>query len=120
MKSVRTSNSNCRPHVQSRKPFTGNNLFAVYLEGREDLNLTPRYVVYSYGTHWPLFIHQDGVWFENQDRYELTSDKFSTTTSKQKSQAHPHTNTIPMTAQAMRRIVEDGIAGLAVLGEAKY
>jgi hypothetical protein len=113
MKSVRTSNSNCRTHVQSRKPFTGNNLFAVYLEGRQDLNLTPRYVVYSYGTHWPLFIHQDGVWFENQDRYSVS-------TSKQKSQAHPHTDTMPMTAQAMRRIAEDGIAGLAVLGEAKY
>jgi len=113
MKSVRTSNSKCRTHVQSRKPFTANNLFGVIMEGREDLNLTPRYVVYSYGTHWPLFIHQDGVWFENQDKY-------SPTTSKHRSQAHPHANTMPMTAAAMRRIVEDGIAGLAVLGEAKY
>jgi len=113
VKAVKTSNTKCRALVQARKPFHANNLFGDYLEGREDLNLTPRYVVYSYGTHFPLFINQDGIWFENQDRY-------SPTTSKHKSQAHPHTNTVPMTTAAMRRIVIDGIAGLAVLGEAEY
>ena len=119
MKSVKTSNINCRTLVQSRKPFNGNNLFAVHLPARPDLNLTERYVVYSYGTHWPLFVWQAcdqdsdlGMWFENQDRY-------SPTTSKHKTQAHPHYPTQPMTAGAMRRIVEDGIAGLALLGEAK-
>jgi hypothetical protein len=113
MNLVKTSNIKCRTHVQARQPFKGNNLFGVYLEGRENLHLSPRYVVYSYGTHWPLFINQDGIWYENADRY-------SPTTSKHRSQAHPHTQTVPMTTAAMRRIVEDGIAGLAVLGETKY
>lgn len=112
MKPVRTSNAKCRTLVQNQKPFNGNNLFAVTLRGNEDLNLTPRYVVYSYGTHFPLFINQDGIWYENQDPYSLT-------TSKHRSQAHPHMHTTPMTTAAMRRIVEDGIAGLALLGEAK-
>ena len=112
MKAVKTSNIKCRTHVQSRQPFNGNNLFAVRLLAQPDLNLTDRYVVYSYGSHFPMFVWQDGVWFENQDRYSMT-------TSKHRSQAHPHTATVPMTTGAMRRIVEDGVAGLAVLGEAK-
>ena len=119
MKAVKTSNIKCRTLVQSRQPFNGNNLFGVYLEGNEALNLTPRYVVYSYGTHWPLFVWQAcdhgselGQWFENQDRYSVS-------TSKHHTQSHPHYPTTPMTTGAMIRIVQDGIAGLALLGEAK-
>jgi hypothetical protein len=112
MKAVKTSNIKCRALVQNQKPFNGNNLFATTLPAKPELNLTERYVVYSYGTHHPLFINQDGIWYENQDRY-------SPTTSKHKSQAHPHANTMPMTTQAMQRIAQDGIAGLALLGEAK-
>ena len=112
MKAVKTSNIKCRALVKECKPFNGNNLFAVRLLAQPEVNLTERYVVYSYGTHWPLFINQDGIWYENADRY-------SPTTSKHRSQAHPLTDTMPMTNAAMRRIVEDGIAGLAVLGEAK-
>lgn len=112
MKAVKTSNAKCRTLVQSRQPFNGNNLFGVYLEGNAELNLTPRYVVYSYGTHFPLFVCQDGVWFENQDRYSVS-------TSKHRTQSHPHYPTTPMTTGAMTRIAQDGIAGLAVLGEAK-
>lgn len=113
MKAVKTSNIKCRSLVQSRQPFDANNLFGVQLPARPEINLTERYVVYSYGTHWPLFVCQDGVWFENQDKY-------SPTTSKHRTQSHPHQPTTPMTVQALKRIVEDGIAGLAVLGEAKY
>jgi hypothetical protein len=75
--------------------------------------LTERYVVYSYGKHFPLFVHQDGIWYENQDRYSVS-------TSKHRSQSHPHTNTMPMTTSALQRIIDDGIAGLAVLGEVKF
>jgi hypothetical protein len=112
MKAVKTSNAKCRTLVQERQPFNGNNLFAVHIYGSAPLNLTDRYVVYSYGSHFPLFVWQDGVWFENQDRYSVS-------TSKHRSQAHPHTTTVPMTTNAMIRIVQDGVAGLAVLGEAK-
>ena len=113
----KVSNTTCRALVQARKPFKGNNLFAVTICAQPDRNLTERYVVYSYGTHWPLFVWQasdgGGAWFENQDRY-------SPTTSKHRSQAHPHEPATPMTCNAMLRIVEDGIAGLALLGESKY
>ena len=113
MKAVKTSNIKCRTLVQSLKPFNGSNLFAVRISGNADLNLTERYVVYSYGKHFPLFVNQDGIWYENQDRYSVS-------TSKHRSQSHPHTNTVPMTTSALIRIVEDGIAGLAVLGEVKF
>ena len=113
MKAVKTSNINARRFVQDRQPFTGNNLFALSLPARPEINLPERYVVYSYGAHWPLFICESGVWYENNDRY-------SPTTSKHRTQSHPHQPTVPMTSSAMCRIAEDGIAGLAVLGEAKY
>jgi hypothetical protein len=113
MNQVKTSNIKCRSLVQSQQPFMGNNLFGVRMPANPKINLTERYVVYSYGAHWPLFVCQDGVWFENQDKY-------SPTTSKHRTQSHPHQPTMPMTSNAMRRIVEDGVAGLAVLGEAKY
>ena len=120
MKKVRTSNIKCRSFVQTRTPFEGNNLFGVLFLAEPDRNLTERYVVYSYGTHFPLFIWQAcdagsqlGQWFENQDRY-------SPTTSKHKTQSHPHYPTHPMTTNAMLRIAEDGIAGLALLGEGRY
>jgi len=41
-----------------------------------------RYVVYSYGEHWPLFIWCDGHWYGNED-------KRSVTTSHHRSYAHP-------------------------------
>ena len=119
MKAVKTSNIRCRALVKSRQPFTANNLFGVRMPANPDSNLTERYVVYSYGTHFPLFVWQAcdqgsefGMWFENQDRYSVT-------TSKHKSQSHPHYPTTPMTTGALQRIAEDGLSGLAVLGEAK-
>jgi hypothetical protein len=112
MKAVKTSNTKCRTHVQQRTPFVANNLFATALPANPNLNLPERYVVYSYGTHFPLFVWQGGVWYENQDRYSVS-------TSKHRSQAHPHFPTVPMTTNALIRIAEDGIAGLAVLGEVK-
>lgn len=46
------------------------------------------YVVYSYGEHWPLFVWDAATtrWLENEDR-------LSQTTSKHRSQAHPHVPT---------------------------
>lgn len=55
------------------------------------------YVVYSYGTHWPMYINIGGTWFENEDRY-------SRTTSKQMGQARPAFNTIKRTVEEMREM----------------
>jgi hypothetical protein len=74
----RIANRDARPFVIRRRPFNGNNLHARWTE--DDL----RYVVHSYGS-WPLFVYDctTSRWYENQDR-------FSVTTSKHRSQTHPH------------------------------
>lgn len=78
----KVANGKCREYVRNRKEFTGNNLFArVRHVPLTDESL---YVVYSYGEHYPLFIYHyaTDTWFENEDRYSVT-------TSKHRSQAHP-------------------------------
>lgn len=92
-KPIRTTNNKCRKYVQSRALFQGSNLFSV-IKGR-------LYIVYSYGEHWPLFVHdgRTGVWYENQDKY-------SQSTAKHRSQTHPYTPTQSMSCGALRVMVE--------------
>jgi hypothetical protein len=114
MNQVRTSNKKARMQVQTLQPFKASNTFAEYNEPQGD-TLTHRYVVYSYGYHFPMFIAewQDGQtpqWYEN-------TDKYSVSTSKQKSQLHPHVPTSCYDTEQMIRISQSGMAGLAVLGQ---
>jgi hypothetical protein len=72
------ANKNARPYVQAHKPFQGSNTHAMWH------GASRRYVVYSYGIHWPLFIYDEaqGVWFENAEKYPQS-------TSRHHSQMHP-------------------------------
>lgn len=111
MKPIKTSNADARTHVQSQTPFDGSNTYARILPPDADC-LNTRYVVYSYGVHFPIFIAEtteDGRtdWYENADRYSVT-------TSKHRSQLHPHTTTVPMTTERMKTLARYGIAGVAV------
>lgn len=115
MATVRSSNKNAGVHIKSLTPFKGSNLFAEYNAPQGDC-LTHRYVVYSYGYHFPMFIAEwtdDSTpqWYEN-------ADKYSRSTSKQFSQLHPLVPTTRYTTEQMIRIARSGMAGLAVLGEA--
>ena len=78
---MKIANRDARRYVQSRREFTGNNIVAVHRR-RDDL-----YAVFSYGTHWPLFIYVGGLWYEN-------SDKCSPATSKHHTQCHPLCDTV--------------------------
>lgn len=114
MKQVKVSNTKARAKVQELTPFKGSNTFAEYNAPQGD-TLTHRYVVYSYGYHFPMFIAEwlDGQspqWYENLDKY-------SPSTSKQQSQLHPHTKTFYYTTEQMKRIAQSGMAGLVALGE---
>jgi hypothetical protein len=113
MKQVLVSNTKARAKVQTLVPFKGSNTFAEYTAPQGD-TLTHRYVVYSYGYHFPMFIAewldgQEPQWYEN-------ADKYSVSTSKQFSQLHPHAKTLCFTTDHMKRIAQSGMAGLAVLG----
>lgn len=111
---MKISNKHCRAHTQVRNAFIANNIFAEYVTQNADGQPldTCRYVVYSYGKHWPLFIYEGGHWYANIDKY-------SSTTSKHFTQANPctgQTQAIPMTTPQMLQIVRYGIAGLAAKG----
>lgn len=85
-----------RPYVQRREAFKNSNgqLYAEWIDGPEGREA--RYVVYSYGPHWPLFIYVPLVdtWFENKDKY-------GPTTSKHRTFTHPHCETVTLTCQQM-------------------
>lgn len=110
---MKTSNKACRSQVQNRNAFVANNIFAEYVTQNADGQPldTCRYVVYSYGKHWPLFIYEGGHWYEN-------CDKYSPSTSRHQNQARPidFNLTMPMTTEQMQTIVRWGIAGLASKG----
>ena len=74
----RIANKNAAQYVYNLEPFQGNNLYAV------DYN-PETYVVFSYGEHWPLYI----IRRSNPNVIMENNDKYSSTTSKHKTQARP-------------------------------
>jgi len=97
-----------RKHVQDKVEFdstTGNLFSCIYSYGSRS---SKRYVVFSYGGHWPLFIYDYGTkrWFENDDRY-------SKTTSKHRTKIHPLCGTTLLTREEMVVIANSGLKALA-------
>ena len=86
-----------RPYVQRKEPFKNSNgqLYAEWLN--EPPGGFSRYVVYSYGRHWPLFVWVPRVntWYEN-------AEKYGPTTSKHRTFTHPHCDTVPLTCEQMK------------------
>ena len=85
----RTSNIKSRELTSQRIPFIANNLFA---ESHGE-----NYYVFSYGHHWILYAYVDGIWYENIDKY-------STTTSKHKSQSRPNAETVELTKSEIHKL----------------
>lgn len=104
MSKLKIANHQARAHVQELKPFVANNIFA---EFRRDENGNDKYVVFSYGQHWPLFIfdYQTDEWYENKSKYGVT-------TSKHHSQTHPHQTTIRLHVDDMIKVVDKGVTAI--------
>ena len=103
MKTSKVANGDCRPLVQEHKPFRGSNMFAMTFNRGFD---NERYVVYSWGEHFPMFIYTNGCWFENED-------KFSRSTTKHQTQAHPRRPTILLSTYWMKILATDGYHAIA-------
>lgn len=69
-----TSNYKGSELVQNKIPFKGSNTHANYVNNT--------YVVYSYNWY-PIFVFKDDQWFENENRYSVS-------TAKQMSQLRPY------------------------------
>jgi hypothetical protein len=98
----KTSNIHARQFVKDHEEFQGNNLHGdiVVRDG------TAMYCVWSYG-YWPLFVYVAPVekWYENTDRYSVT-------TSKHRSQTHPHCDTVRVNRAALTDLINRGADAL--------
>jgi hypothetical protein len=110
MSTAKISNCNARPHVQRLQVFKANNLWSEWVDDMNTDTKDARYVVYSYDRHWPLFIYdvRTDVWFENTSKYGVT-------TSKHKTQSHPHVGSDSITSlhvDDMIKVANNGVTAL--------
>ena len=103
------TNKQAKELVARRVQFKGLNIFA---EMQPPIGDTMRYVVYSYGYHFPMYIaewqagdRENATWYEN-------ADKFSQSTSRQQSLLRPTTDTIKLRTDDMKSVVLGGIVRL--------
>ena len=101
MKKVqKISNKNASDYVENKVEFQANNVFSeriIY----GIINKELCYVVYSYGYHFPMYVCNAGVWYEN-------TDKYSVSTSKQQTQARPYgVKTLGRNTNELKEIIRD-------------
>lgn len=108
----RINGRTARPYVQRKEPFKNSNgqLYAQWhgAPSGEDPNARySRYVVYSYGVHWPLFVYipQTNQWFENRGRHSVT-------TSKHRAFTHPHCDTVPLSVENIKLLARLGYSSM--------
>ena len=110
------NNALARSLIERCEPFHGNNIFSITERPAQGVCLTTRYVVYSWGYHWPLVIcefDRDGnkVWYYN-------CEKYSQSTSRHLSLCLPfNVDAIPLETAAMKVVRDKGSVGLALMGE---
>lgn len=95
---MRIANNQTSAYAARREPFTTNtqNMYGEWI--RED-----RYVVFSYGDHFPMYIWTNDMWFE-------TTDSYSSTTSRHMAYARLGFDTAKLSSDLMRRMVQVGYA----------
>ncbi len=105
----RINGRHSRSYVQRREPFKNSNgqLYAEWINDEWVSDPNKRYVVYSYGRHWPLFVYVPQVytWFENKE-------KFGPTTSRHRTQTHPHCETVLLTYEQIKLLDRLGYSAL--------
>ena len=113
---MKIANRDARRHVQNRTPFKGANLYGRFwqvspAEGSTWERGNHGYAVFSYGEHWPLFVSttpvegSEPIWFENEERHSVT-------TSKHRSQSHPHQPTTLLSRSDMMFLLSRGYRAL--------
>lgn len=91
-KKQRTTTHNCRPLVQRRTPFEISSK-SLYAEWVRDY-----YVVYSYGEHFPMYVWDGARWLGNDDKY-------SPSTTRHQSAAHPYDVAQWMHTEELKRYI---------------
>ena len=94
---LKLANSNVRSAVQRRQEFKNTN---GTLFGRWETRFL--YVVYSYGEHFPLFLNDCSY---GESAWAVNTDKYSVTTSRHFSQAHPRYETVASNTEEMKAYI---------------
>ena len=95
----RVPNRRARQFVERRQPFQGSNLWGQNVA--TPAGFTDAYVVFSYGTHWPLLIWDGEQWFENTTRFSASTSRHLYYT-----RPHPPAHVEPMEHQDMCRLLD--------------
>ena len=101
MSKPRITNRNASDYTRAKREFKANNIFAEWTADNT------RYIVYSYGPHWPLYIYDSTT-----DQWYANFSHFGRTTSKHKSQANPGAgmaDMIPLHVDDMIKVAAGGI-----------
>jgi len=99
------SNKDCAPYVTDRREFKGSHLFGEWDSVAEWISNENMYAVYSYGYHFPIYIWVGGIWYENTDKYSMS-------TSKHQTQARPDADTVKMDTDGMVDILRSSVQEL--------
>ena len=116
---MRIANKAAASMVAQQRPFEGSNLFArcEVVIGEGGQVVSDLYIVYSYGEHFPMYIAETDAetkttrWYGNVNRY-------SRSTTRHQSQAHPNVQCIPMEHEAMLVLARGGLMELVRRGAA--
>lgn len=100
----RTANRASGQCVAELQPFKGSNLYGIMSGGLPGPDNDDKYIVYSYGPHFPLALHTRGRWFINQEKY-------SRSTARQKSYACFRIDGELVSTDFLRAVIDHG--GLA-------
>ena len=109
---MRVSNNKAREYVEKLEMFQGSNTFAEWCfhgSGDDQGNHEQKkvYVVYSYGSHFPIYIYdkEQGKWIGNKDKY-------SSSTTRHQSQLRPSSVGLWLNTEEMRSVVSScGLVG---------
>lgn len=90
--------------TSAKREFKANNIFADWVRDENGA----RYIVCSYGPHWPLYIYDSTT-----DQWYANSSKYSVSTSKHFTQSRPSNLTsadfIPLHVEDMIKVAAGGI-----------
>jgi len=105
---VKIANRDAGRYAADKVVFVGSNLFAEWRTGTDE---GTRYVVFSYGNHWPLYI-----WDVTTEQWYGNFSRFGVTTSKHFTQARPagltSADIIPLHVEDMIKVVDGGVPEL--------
>lgn len=102
---ARLTNRQMGSAVSRREPFTNSKGSAFgRWEGVPD-TVEHRYVAYSYGKHFPMYVWTCGQWFGN-------ADKYSQSTGRHMSTARPSGQITYVDTGQMRHLADGGLVGV--------